>query len=110
MDKVFREKKQRKIKKNIRGKLLQRGAGNVSPTKFSTFDFFPISENGISSSLRRAVVQHVLSYNSLGTKFKKNWCSLNCVSNLARGARCRQDQVEKSMDGRIKCGTSRSFK
>jgi hypothetical protein len=40
----------------------------------------------LSTSGHKAVVKHVLSYNSLGIKLKKNWCSFNCVSN----------QVEKS--------------
>ena len=90
------------------GYIIQQVAENVSPPEFSSFHIFPISENEIrqlSTSGRRSVVQHVLSYNSLGTKLKKNWCSLNCVSK-----RCRQEQVEKSMGGRIKCGTARSFK
>jgi hypothetical protein len=86
----------------------------VAPGEFQGFFYlFPFSENGISElSTRghRTVVEHVLSYNSLGTKFKKNCCSLNCVSNLPRNARCRQEEVEKSMGGRVKCGTARSFK
>jgi hypothetical protein len=31
---------------------------------------------------------------------------LNDVSNLPRNAKCRQEQVEKNMGGRIKCGTN----
>jgi hypothetical protein len=77
-----------------------------------TFDFFPISENGIiqlSISGRRAVVQHVILYNSLGTKFKKNWCSLNFVSTFLAARDVGRSGGEEN-GGRIKCGTTRSFK
>ncbi len=35
-------------------------------------------------------------------QIQKNWCSLNCVSNLPRSARWTQEQPEKSMGGRMK--------
>jgi len=70
--------------------VLHRVSGNVSPPEFSTFDFFPISENGISQLSTRkymAVVEQSKSYNSLCTKFlkiEKSSCSLNCFSKLPR--------------------------
>jgi hypothetical protein len=71
----------RQIKKKFME--IQRVSGNVSPPDFSPFDFFPIPENWISqlsTSERRAVVQHVHVVQLIGYQIQKKTGVLSIVS------------------------------
>jgi hypothetical protein len=85
----------------------------VSPPDFSPFDFVPISENGISqlsTSGRRAVVQHVHVVQLIGYQIQKKLVFFELRLEPSSQREMSAGAGGEENGGRIKCGTARIFK